>query len=90
MVFSSLQFIFIFMPIFFGCYYIVPYKLKNFILFIGSMCFYFVGTIHNPEHFIVFILSIMVDYVVGIWIERYSAHKKALLTIGISLHIPAL
>ena len=90
MVFSSLQFIFIFMPIFFGCYYIVPDKLKNSILFIGSLCFYFVGTIHNPEHFIVFILSIIADFVVGVWIEKFSAHKKVLLTIGISLHLISL
>ena len=69
MVFSSLQFIFIFMPIFFGCYYIAPDKLKNSILFIGSLCFYFVGTIHNPEHFIVFILSIIADFVVGVWMS---------------------
>ena len=90
MVFSSLQFIFIFMPIFFGCYYIVPDKIKNFILFIGSLCFYFVGTIHNPEHFILFILSIVVDFAVGIWIEKFPARKKILLAIGVILHLISL
>lgn len=87
MVFSSLQFIFIFMPIFFGCYYIVPDKIKNFILFIGSLCFYFVGTIHNPEHFILFILSIVADFAVGIWIEKFPARKKVLLATGIIFHL---
>ena len=90
MVFSSLQFIFIFMPIFFSCYYIVPNKIKNFILFIGSLCFYFVGTFHNPEHFILFILSIVVDFAVGIWIEKFPARKKILLAIGVILHLISL
>ena len=75
------------MPIFFGCYYIVPDKIKNFILFIGSLCFYFVGTIHNPEHFILFILSIGADFAIGIWIEKFPARKKVLLATGIIFHL---
>ena len=75
------------MPIFFGCYYISPDKIKNIVLLIGSLCFYFVGTIHNPEHFIIFILSIVADFAVGIWIERFPARKKVLLSIGVMLHI---
>ena len=82
MVFSSLQFIFIFMPIFFGCYYIAPDKIKNFVLLIGSLCFYFVGTIRNPEHFILFILSIVADFAIGIWIEKFPARKKVLIAAG--------
>jgi alginate O-acetyltransferase complex protein AlgI len=38
----------------------------------------------------VFILSIIADFVVGVWIEKFSAHKKVLLTIGISLHLISL
>lgn len=76
MVFSSLQFIFIFIPLFFGCYYAVPDKLKNLILFLGSLCFYFIGTINNPEHFILFILSIIMDFAVGICIEKFPTRKK--------------
>lgn len=87
MVFSSLQFIFLFMPIFFGCYYIVPNRMKNGILFIGSMCFYFISAIHNPEHFIVFILIILADFTVGILIEKFPEHKRWLLTVVIVLHL---
>lgn len=90
MVFSSLQFIFIFIPIFFGCYYFSPNRIKNIILFIGSLCFYFVGTINNLEHFILFIISIMVDFLAGVWIEKYPAHKKAFLMIGICFHLICL
>ena len=87
MVFSSLQFIFIFMPIFFLCYYMVPNKIKNVVLLIGSFCFYFVGTIHNPEYLILFILSIVVGFATGIWMERFPARKKVFLTIGVMLQV---
>lgn len=90
MVFSSLQFIFIFMPVFFGCYYAVPDKYRNCVLYVGSMCFYLVGTISNPEHFILFILSIILDYTIGIGLERCTRHRKILLVSGITLHIISL
>lgn len=86
MVFSSLQFIFIFMPVFFGCYYAVPDRYRNCVLYVGSMCFYLVGTISNPEHFILFILSIILDYTIGIGLERCTRHRKILLVSGITLH----
>ena len=75
------------MPIFFGCYYIAPNKIKNFVLLIGSFCFYFIGTLHNPEHFILFILSIVADFAIGIWIEKFPARKKVLLATDIIFHL---
>lgn len=90
MVFSSLRFIFIFIPIFFGCYYLAPDRIKNIILFIGNLCFYFVGTLHSLEHFILFIVTIIADFAVGCWIEKYPAHKKAFLTAGIAYHLVSL
>lgn len=87
MVFSSLQFIFIFIPIFFGCYYLAPDRFKNTVLLIGSLCFYFVGTLHNPKHFILLLISIVADFIIGLAIEKYPKHKKALLTSGIIFHL---
>lgn len=90
MVFSSLKFIFIFCPIFFGCYYIVPNYLKNNILFMGSLCFYFIGTIDYPEYFILLLMSIMVDFTTALLMKRYYKYKKVFLLLGISFHIIAL
>lgn len=87
MVFSSLQFVFIFMPIFFACYYLAPNKMKNAVLFFGSMSFYFVGTLDSPEHFILFVLSIVLDFALGLLIERHRKHGKALLSVGVILHL---
>lgn len=90
MVFSSLQFIFIFIPIFFGCYYFAPNRIRNVILLMGSLCFYFAGTIHNPEHYILFIISMVLDFEVGLWIEHYPEHKKVFLTAGVIFHLISL
>lgn len=87
MVFSSLKFIFIFMPIFFALYYIMPKKMKDIILIFGSLSFYYVGTIGHFEHFIVFICSILMDYIVGILIEKYQKKKKVFLVMGVVTHI---
>lgn len=90
MVFSSLQFIFIFLPIFFGCYYMVPNRNKNYILLIGSLCFYLIGTINNPEYLILFIVSILIDYIVALGIEKHVKYKKIILLTGIFFHIGSL
>lgn len=90
MVFSSLNFVLIFMPVFFACYYIVPDKWKNAVLLIGSLSFYLVGTLKTPYHFALFVLSIIVDFEVGIGIEKYQKHKKAILVSGILFHLIAL
>lgn len=90
MVFSSLQFIFIFIPIFFGCYYVMPDKYKNIILLLGSLSFYFVGTKDNPEYFILFLLSIMLDFGIGLAIEKYERHKKLFLIVGVVFHLLCL
>ena len=87
MVFSSLQFIFIFMPAFFVCYYIAPARIRNVILLAGSLCFYFVGTVDSPEYFILFLISIFVDFLTGLWMEIYPKRKKIFLLSGISFHL---
>lgn len=87
MVFSSLQFIFLYLPLFLGCYYLLPRRMRNMVLLTGSLTFYVVGTIHHPEHFILFVLSIILDFVLGIWIEHYPEKKKIFLTVGIIFHL---
>ena len=87
MVFSSLQFVLIFVPIFFGCYYSVPDRFKNVVLLIGSMGFYLAGTIHNPGHFVLLLVSIMADFAIGLAIERYPKHKKVFLFFEVLYHL---
>ncbi len=90
MVFSSLQFILIFMPLLFGAYYLLPAKFRDSVLFAGSLCFYFVGTVHNPEHFILFVISIVLDLYIAVAIEKFQNRKKLFLAIGVLFHLLCL
>lgn len=90
MVFSSFAFISIFMPIFFVCYYLLPGRMKNAVLFLGSFVFYFAGTINHPLHFVLFVGIILMDYCLGIGMEKKAKYKKAFLLTGVSLHLVSL
>lgn len=90
MVFSSLPFILVFMPMFFICYYSVPYKFKNIILLLGSFVFYFIGTLTAPYHFILFLISIIIDFAIGIGIEKYPKIKKPIFASGLIFHLVCL
>lgn len=90
MVFSSLEFIFMFLPFFLALYYLTPAKVKNLTLLLGSLVFYGVGTVGNPEHFILFLTCIACDYLTGRLMELYPSCKKALLILGILFHLSSL
>ncbi len=63
MVFSSLLFLFWFIPIFFALYYLVGAKYRNTVLFAGSIVFYAWG---EPSYLILIIVSIFVNYLAGL------------------------
>ncbi len=73
MVFSSLEFIFIFLPIFFIIYYLVKDKYKNLIILIFSLLFYSFG---EPVYILLLLLSSIVDFSNGYFINKYSDNKK--------------
>ncbi|MBD7916493.1 MBOAT family protein [Clostridium sp. Sa3CUN1] len=90
MVFSSLLFIFRFLPIFFIIYIISPTKYRNLVLLTGSLLFYSFG---EPKYFFIMIASILVDYFVGINIEKnFKDRKKCryLLLISILFNMGSL
>ena len=73
MVFSSLLFLCVFMPIVFGMYYICPCKLRNFFLLIVSLLFYAWG---EPKYIFIMIFSTIFDYTNGRLIEYFGCHDK--------------
>ena len=90
MVFSSLIFLFRFMPIFFLLYFILPMKYKNLCLLIFSLLFYSWG---EPKYIILMIASILVDYCISqrIWKEKENKKKqKILLSTSIIFNIGIL
>ena len=62
MLFSSITFLFMFLPIVLAVYYLVPYKVKNIVLLIASLFFYAWG---EPVYIILMILSIVFNYFCG-------------------------
>lgn len=87
MVFSSLTFIFCFLPIVLGIYFIVPFKFKNLVLFIASMLFYIFG---EPKYAILMIISIASTYIHGILMEKYEKHAKKFMISSIAISIGLL
>lgn len=75
MVFSSLIFIFLFLPIVLLLYYGIPtLRLKNYLLVIASLIFYAWG---EPLWVGLLLASATVDYWNGRWIERYRGTPTA-------------
>lgn len=72
MVFSSLIFIFIFLPITLIVYYLVPKTKQNYVLFISSLIFYGWG---EPVYIILMIISIMINHIGGLLIQEYRSNK---------------
>lgn len=62
MVFSSFEFLFRFLPVFFTIYYITPKKWKNLVLFVASIAFYTVG---EAEYVLLLLASVIVNYVLA-------------------------
>ena len=73
LVFSSLSFLFWFLPIFLGVYFIAPKKVKNFILLIFSLIFYAWG---EPIYICLMLFSTVFDYINGLLIERFGLNTK--------------
>lgn len=74
MVFSSLLFLFCFLPVTFAVYYIAPVRLKNAVLLIASLVFYSWGEI---RFFPVMIAVILVNYFAGLAIGGGSRTARS-------------
>lgn len=80
MLFSSMTFIFVFLPILLTIYLVTKKELHNFILLIASIIFYAWG---EPKYLAIMLLTILINYFGAIMIERYNNHKKIILAFTI-------
>lgn len=80
MVFSSISFLFYFLPITLLIYYIFPNKFKNIVLLVASMAFYFYG---EPIYLVLMIISIFFTYIYGILIDKFRKYSKIFLILSI-------
>ena len=84
MVFSSVLFLFRFLPIFMICYFLVPRKMKNLVLFLGSLVFYAWG---EPVYIFLMLFSTISDYVWGRLIEEYRGKDRSRIFLLCSIVI---
>lgn len=75
MLFSSIEFLFRFLPVFMLIYLLVPGKYRNIVLLSGSLLFYGVG---EPYYVLLLIFSILVNYSAGLLIldQNRKSRKK--------------
>ena len=81
MVFSSLEFVFIFFPIFLALYYSTQKKYRNYTLLIGSIIFYIIGSWDTPLNIFLIIISTIFNYILCLLIYKYKS--KYILIFGI-------
>ena len=91
MLFSSIPFIIMFLPVILLAYYCCPVlKGRNIILLFASLLFYAWG---EPKFVLLMLLSIVVNYGIGLLLGKEAfpaAQRKALLVTGVVLNLLAL
>ncbi|MFI8710444.1 MBOAT family O-acyltransferase [Brevibacillus brevis] len=83
MVFSSLIFLFQFLPAVLLVYYLSPNKLRNAVLFAASLIFYAWG---EPVYIILMIFTTVFDYINGLVIDKYR-HRKPIAKVVLFISI---
>ena len=89
MVFSSIDFLFKFLPIFFVIFMFCPKAWKNLCLFAGSLLFYLYGVKDTPWYLALFLVSIIVNYRMSFWIDGSlePVQKKRRLAAGVIFNL---
>ncbi len=88
MLFSSIIFLFAFLPVVIAGYYILPFKAKNLWLLLSSLFFYFYG---EPKYLVIMISVITMSYLFGLVTERAKGTaRKVILALSVASTLSAL
>ncbi|HJC42006.1 MAG TPA: MBOAT family protein, partial [Candidatus Intestinimonas pullistercoris] len=85
MVFSSLLFLFLYLPLVLGVYYLTPLRWRNAFLLVVNLIFYGWG---EPTYIVLMVFTILVDYFAGALVGRWKGQGKDLQArwaVGLSL-----
>lgn len=74
MLFSSIPFLYYFLPVVLIIYFAVPQKFKNYVLLVASLVFYASG---EPVYLILMLVTVMAGYIAGLAIEHFRERKSA-------------
>ena len=81
MQFNSVEFLFLFLPVFLAVYYIAPAKWRNFLLLAASLLFYWLNVRSTPWVMAVLLLLTADAYLVGMLLSKW----KSKVVFGASL-----
>ena len=84
MLFTSISFLYYFLPALIIIYFITPKKYKNIILLIASLLFYFYG---EPKYVFLMIAEIIIAYIGAILIDKYKNQSKNILITNLFIHV---
>ena len=88
MVFSSMVFLWIFLPVsLVGGFVFQKIRLQNLFLLLMSLLFYAWG---EPHYLILLLLSIGMNWAFGLWMERAPSHKKFVLVLSVLCNLALL
>ena len=84
MLFTSISFLYYFLPALIIIYFITPKKYKNIILLIASLLFYLYG---EAKYVFLMILEIIIAYIGAILIDKYKNQSKNILITTLFIHV---
>ena len=73
MIFSSLTFLFAYLPVTLAVYFLTPLRWRNWVLLAVSLFFYGWG---EPVYILIMFLSILIDYTHGMLVEKYRSDDR--------------
>lgn len=87
MVFSSMIFLWLFLPVTFCGYYLIRTEWRNLFLLLVSLIFYAWG---EPVYILLMMLSILVNYFAGRLIQQEEKHGKIILAFTVAIDLAIL
>ena len=81
MQFNSVEFLFLFLPIFLAIYYIAPAKWRNFLLLAGSLYFYWLNVDGSPWVMALLLLLTVDAYLVGLVLGKWKSNLVFLISL---------
>lgn len=84
MLFSSIPFLFYFLPCVLLIYAVSPKSIKNFTLLVCSLVFYAWG---EPRLVLLMLLTVFCGYILGLLTEKYQKYKKLFLALAVVLSL---
>ena len=82
MLFSSMTFLFVFMPLVMAVYFLSKKEIRNYVLLIASIVFYAWG---EPRYLAIMIITILVNYAGAVVLDRCRSEKTRLGLVSVRI-----